>query len=735
MAFVQHKFLLFSFVIFVCLHSLVSSKGGHQPPIVETLTDRFPSLPISQGMNTLYGASNINISSNGSYVDIGLDNTTGSGLVSKNTYYHGFFSASIKLPKGISSGVVLAFYMSNSDVYPNNHDEIDFEFLGHEGGSYWTLQTNLYGNGSTRGREERIYPWFNPTHHFHQYSILWNSYHIVLLVDNIPVREIINNGAISSVYPLKPMSLYATIWDGSSWATKGGQYPTDYKYAPFVASLGELKIEGCVTENTGLPKDVVCSKNATLSEQQTVALNWLPIVEEITDRFPSMPITQGMDTLFGASNIQFNSNGSYVDISLDKSTGSGLVSKNAYYHGFFSASIKLPKGITSGVVLAFYEMELEFNFIICLVGRNVRWNWNSEMQNDRITLHLFLCRSGGGGRRWRRSAVSRGGGRRWVEAAVGRGRRSATVSGGSSQRGAQRSAAAGDGQQWVDAVGGGSKRSARWVDAVAAVARVGRCGSDRRRPATVSGGSMRSAVGRCGGGGGSKRWRRLAGVEAVGGSRRGGGGRRWVEAVVSNSQVFPNNHDELDFEFLGHESKSHWVLQTNLYANGSFRGREEKISLWFDPTHHFHQYSILWNHHHVVFFVDNIPIREVINSGVMSYTYPLKPMSLYATIWDGSSWATEGGKYHTIYKYAPFVASLEELKIEGCVIQNISMPITNDACSKNATISNLGPLEGEEYARLSRNQTIALNWVKRKHLFYSYCNDIKRRKYRECPVH
>lgn len=70
---------------------------------------------------------------------------------------------------------------------------------------------------------------------------------------------------------------------------------------------------------------------------------------------------------------------------------------------------------------------------------------------------------------------------------------------------------------------------------------------------------------------------------------------------MSNSDVFPNNHDEIDFELLGHEKIKEWVLQTNIYGNGSVQtGREEKFYLWFDPSQEFHQYSILWNSHHIV---------------------------------------------------------------------------------------------------------------------------------------
>lgn len=64
--------------------------------------------------------------------------------------------------------------MSNGDMYENNHDELDFEFLGNIRGKEWRIQTNVYGNGSTNvGREERYTLWFDPSEEFHRYSILW----------------------------------------------------------------------------------------------------------------------------------------------------------------------------------------------------------------------------------------------------------------------------------------------------------------------------------------------------------------------------------------------------------------------------------------------------------------------------------------------------------------------------------------------------------------------------------
>ncbi|KAH7510750.1 hypothetical protein FEM48_ZijujUnG0098500 [Ziziphus jujuba var. spinosa] len=259
MAFSQVKPLFLALLI-LCMSILVSCHSRHfTPPIVTRLTDLFPHVSINNSFYKGFGVSNIQLTGNGFMATLSLDKASGSGLVSKNKYQYGFFSASIKLPSGLSPGVVVAFYLSNADVYPHNHDEIDIELLGHDKRNDWAFQTNIYANGSvSTGREEKFYLWFDPTEQHHQYSILWNSHHIVFLVDNIPVREFPRNSAFPSVYPLKPMSLYATIWDGSQWATHGGKYPVNYKYAPFVASFADMEMSGCISSN---PTGSVCSKS------------------------------------------------------------------------------------------------------------------------------------------------------------------------------------------------------------------------------------------------------------------------------------------------------------------------------------------------------------------------------------------------------------------------------------------------------------------------------------------
>jgi xyloglucan:xyloglucosyl transferase len=205
-----------------------------------------PILSFDEGYSQLFGDDNLMLLKDGKSVHLSLNERTGSGFVSQDLYLHGVFSASIKLPADYTAGVVVAFYMSNGDTYEKNHDELDFEFLGNIRGKEWRIQTNMYGNGSTNiGREERYGLWFDPCEEFHQYTILWAHNHIIFYIDDIPIREINKTESMGGDFPAKPMSLYATIWDASDWATNGGKYKVNYKYAPFISEFSNLVLHGC----------------------------------------------------------------------------------------------------------------------------------------------------------------------------------------------------------------------------------------------------------------------------------------------------------------------------------------------------------------------------------------------------------------------------------------------------------------------------------------------------------
>ncbi|VAI40561.1 unnamed protein product [Triticum turgidum subsp. durum] len=202
-------------------------------------------------------------------VSITLDRSTGSGFISKRYYHHGLFSADVKLPAGHTAGVVVAFYLSNGDVFEATHDELDFEFLGNRAGHRWRMQTNVYGNGSTaRGREERYVLPFDPTAAKHRFSILWSSSSVVFYVDGTPVREAQHRRSrrrftdggmgpdgddsdMGADYPSKPMAVYVTIWDGSTWATENGKHTVDYRHGPFTADFSGLVLRGCPADATG----------------------------------------------------------------------------------------------------------------------------------------------------------------------------------------------------------------------------------------------------------------------------------------------------------------------------------------------------------------------------------------------------------------------------------------------------------------------------------------------------
>nr|XP_009777457.1 PREDICTED: probable xyloglucan endotransglucosylase/hydrolase protein 27 [Nicotiana sylvestris] len=116
------------------------------------------------------------------------------------------------------------------------------------------------------------------------------------------------------------------------------------------------------------------------------------------------------------------------------------------------------------------------------------------------------------------------------------------------------------------------------------------------------------------------------------------------------------------------------------------------------------------------FYVDNIPIREIKRTKAMGGDFPSKPMSLYATIWDGSSWATNGGKYKVNYKYSPYVAKFSDFVLHGCAVDPIELSPKCDTAPKSAFIPT----------SISPDQRRKMESFRKKYLQYSYCYDRTR---------
>ncbi|KAG9131586.1 hypothetical protein Leryth_015145 [Lithospermum erythrorhizon] len=256
------KVFSFSLFLLACIRSNIKT----------TIALNLTTLRFDGSYSPLFSDFNIKRSTDDKTVSLGLNRLSGSGIISTDYYHYGFYSASIKLPESHTAGIVVAFYTSNADTFEKNHDELDIEFLGNVEGGPWKFQTNVYGNGSvSRGREERYKLWFDPSKESHRFSILWTPNNVIFYVDDVPIREVVRNEAMGGDFPSKPMSVYATIWDASSWATDGGKYKVDYKYEPFVAELTDLVIEGCIVDPIEQIPSTNCSDRTIRLLQQPYA--------------------------------------------------------------------------------------------------------------------------------------------------------------------------------------------------------------------------------------------------------------------------------------------------------------------------------------------------------------------------------------------------------------------------------------------------------------------------------
>ncbi|PRQ28520.1 putative xyloglucan:xyloglucosyl transferase [Rosa chinensis] len=176
--------------------------------------------------------------------------------------------------------------------------------------------------------------------------------------------------------------------------------------------------------------------------------------------------------------------------------------------------------------------------------------------------------------------------------------------------------------------------------------------------------------------------------------------------------------DELDFEFLGNRSGQPYLIQTNVYKNGT-GNREMRHSLWFDPTEDYHTYSILWNNHQIVFFVDKVPIRVFKNNGEANDFFPNeKPMYLFSSIWNADEWATRGGLEKTDWKKSPFVSSYKDFSVDACQWE--------DPYPKCVSTTTENWWDQYDAWHLSDSQKMDYAWIQRNLVVYDYCKDTER---------
>ncbi|KAK1403377.1 Xyloglucan endotransglucosylase/hydrolase [Heracleum sosnowskyi] len=278
MAFLFLQLVIFIFTSILYVPYSSNAAGGNWPPSPGYWpSSKVRSMRFYQAYRNLWGPSHQRVDN--SALTIWLDSTSGSGFKSMRPFRSGYFGTSIKLQPGYTAGVITAFYLSNSEAHPGFHDEVDIEFLGTTFGKPYTLQTNVYirgsGDGTIIGREMKFHLWFDPTKNFHHYAILWSVKELIFLVDDIPIRRYPRKSA--ATFPLRPMWVYGSIWDASSWATEDGKYKANYQYQPFVGTFTNFKAYGCSAYSPRWCRPASASpyRSGGLSSRQYMAMHWV----------------------------------------------------------------------------------------------------------------------------------------------------------------------------------------------------------------------------------------------------------------------------------------------------------------------------------------------------------------------------------------------------------------------------------------------------------------------------
>lgn len=120
---------------------------------------------------------------------------------------------------------------------------------------------------------------------------------------------------------------------------------------------------------------------------------------------------------------------------------------------------------------------------------------------------------------------------------------------------------------------------------------------------------------------------------------------------------------------------------------------------------------------HGRFYVDSIPIKVHKNKSNLGGGYPSKPMQILTSLWNGESWATDGGQEKINWTYAPFQAHFQGFDVRGCHDTGPGM----EHCYSDRYGWNR-----QKFWQLDPERQRLYENVKRTYMTYDYCNDKNR---------
>jgi len=123
--------------------------------------------------------------------------------------------------------------------------------------------------------------------------------------------------------------------------------------------------------------------------------------------------------------------------------------------------------------------------------------------------------------------------------------------------------------------------------------------------------------------------------------------------------------------------------------------------------------------------VDGVPVRVFKNHEPSGVPYlSEQAMRVHGSLWNGESWATQGGRVKTDWSTAPFIASYGGYAASACVV---AQPSDGSGASSGCPPANNVSSPAGAWAWMDRQlgpEGVAL--ARANYMIYDYCDDVWR---------